>query len=299
MGLDKYNYSIDIAKGGLIFLVILGHIIQGNLNDNLIRFFIYSFHMPMFLFISGYLININKLQNCDFTKIAKYYITRMLGYWGIAWCVYTYIIIDHFTLINILKQLINPYYHLWYIPTLFCMIISSYIILQISSNKRSFWYILFTISGLCLILGCIIHFPKLTNLEMFFYFSLGIFYRDQKTNKIKISRKTWGIYSLAIGIIYWFVNSFSCINIHTLLVFPFVIYLITKWLYPILLTDGSLLEFWGRNSLSIYLWHVLPIIILKYFFNGISYYMISLLSICFFIYLSIWIIKISTRQSII
>lgn len=31
MGLDKYNYSIDIAKGGLIFLVILGHIIQGNL----------------------------------------------------------------------------------------------------------------------------------------------------------------------------------------------------------------------------------------------------------------------------
>ncbi|WP_445323249.1 acyltransferase family protein [Phocaeicola sp. HCN-40430] len=296
MGIEKYNHSIDIVKGGLIFLVILGHIIQGSLNDNFIRFFIYSFHMPMFLFISGYLININKLQKYSFTKITRYYIARMLGWWGIAWCIYTYITIEHLTLTNILKNIINPYYHLWYVPTLFSMIITTHIILKMSSNKTFFWYILFVISILCIILDNTTHFPKLIDLGMFFYFTLGVFCRNKKSNYIRINRNIWVIYSIVIVAIYWLVKYFSLLNIQSLLLFPFVVYIIIKWLYPILQTDCltrcSLLEFWGKNSLLIYLWHVLPIIILKYFFNNtILYYIISLILISLFICLSYCMIK--------
>lgn len=116
MVLKIYNHSIDFAKGGLIFLVIIGHILEGSLKDNFLRFFIYSFHMPMFLFISGYLININRLQTYKFIDIFKYYVKRMIGWWFIAWCIYTCITIDHFTMRNILKNFLNPYYHLWYVP---------------------------------------------------------------------------------------------------------------------------------------------------------------------------------------
>lgn len=53
-------YYLDNLKGLLIILVILGHAIQFTLPDyeNAFAFrFIYSFHMPLFFFISGYLAN--------------------------------------------------------------------------------------------------------------------------------------------------------------------------------------------------------------------------------------------------
>lgn len=42
---------IDICKGCGIILVILGHIYS----DNVLRIWIYSFHMPLFFFVSGYI----------------------------------------------------------------------------------------------------------------------------------------------------------------------------------------------------------------------------------------------------
>ena len=52
---------IDSAKGRLIFLVVLGHSLQYlfcngvDYWDNRLFFFIYSFHMPLFAVLSGYL----------------------------------------------------------------------------------------------------------------------------------------------------------------------------------------------------------------------------------------------------
>ena len=46
----RLNY-IDITKGIAIFLVVLGHTYRGNIVQN----WLYSFHMPLFFFISGWL----------------------------------------------------------------------------------------------------------------------------------------------------------------------------------------------------------------------------------------------------
>lgn len=83
------NNSIDVAKGGLIFLVVLGHLLLGSLNNNFLRFFIFSFHMSMFIFISGYLVKIEKLTSRPFTAFLTHYAKRMLGWWIVAWCFYT------------------------------------------------------------------------------------------------------------------------------------------------------------------------------------------------------------------
>ena len=48
---------IDFLKGFTILLVILGHCIQYNDRDfenNIVFRYIYSFHMPLFMFFSGY-----------------------------------------------------------------------------------------------------------------------------------------------------------------------------------------------------------------------------------------------------
>lgn len=51
---------LDSIKGVLIVLVIIGHAIQFCMPDceqNFCFRFIYSFHMPLFFFVSGYLAN--------------------------------------------------------------------------------------------------------------------------------------------------------------------------------------------------------------------------------------------------
>ena len=53
----------DLIKAFAIFLVILGHCIQimdPSWQQNLVQRFIYSFHMPLFMFISGYFVASSK-----------------------------------------------------------------------------------------------------------------------------------------------------------------------------------------------------------------------------------------------
>ena len=53
------DHQIDALKGVAIILVVLGHSVQVNnphFDDNLLFRVIYSFHMPMFMFLSGFII---------------------------------------------------------------------------------------------------------------------------------------------------------------------------------------------------------------------------------------------------
>lgn len=48
---------LDIVKGMLILFVVFGHMLESGYGamGNTLYHFIYSFHMPLFIFISGYL----------------------------------------------------------------------------------------------------------------------------------------------------------------------------------------------------------------------------------------------------
>ena len=63
----KRDYRIDSLKGLLIILVVLGHVITTLDNVNVINHavmgFIYVFHMPLFILISGYLTRPNHQQS--------------------------------------------------------------------------------------------------------------------------------------------------------------------------------------------------------------------------------------------
>lgn len=55
---EKRDSGLDFIKAFATILVILGHVIQfsnENFDESLLFKFIYSFHMPLFMFISGYL----------------------------------------------------------------------------------------------------------------------------------------------------------------------------------------------------------------------------------------------------
>ena len=67
------NPFFDILKGYAIFLVVLGHVIQcfyPNWERNVLELFICSFHMPLFIAVSGYffLNSVKRKTPCDFFK---------------------------------------------------------------------------------------------------------------------------------------------------------------------------------------------------------------------------------------
>jgi fucose 4-O-acetylase-like acetyltransferase len=56
---DKRDHHIDALKGLTIMLVLIGHSVQisdVNFDNNLLFRVIYSFHMPMFMFLSGFIL---------------------------------------------------------------------------------------------------------------------------------------------------------------------------------------------------------------------------------------------------
>lgn len=144
------NSSIDYIKGSLIFTVIIGHILLGSLDANLIRYVIYSFHMPAFFFISGYLLNIEKIRLLCFCQLIGKYWKRVLLPWSIAWVVYTaYVVYDNLSFGAVANNILNPYYHLWYVPSLFMMIVIVWTASRYFDNVKNILFFLF-VTGILL-----------------------------------------------------------------------------------------------------------------------------------------------------
>lgn len=124
----RLNY-IDIVKGLAIFSVVLGHVYRGNVVQN----WIYSFHMPLFFFVSGWLLNAeHSLENgykfFVVKKIRKFLIPYMffllVNY--AYWCV----IESHFRLFDQ-----GP---LWFLPVL-CVVECGVVgLIKICKNDTQF-----------------------------------------------------------------------------------------------------------------------------------------------------------------
>lgn len=89
---SKIRYdNIDLLKGIAILLVVMGHFIQFNTetyHSNVGYRLIYSFHMELFMFLSGYIVlKTTIIKDIESTKIfiRKRFISLMLPYfsWGI------------------------------------------------------------------------------------------------------------------------------------------------------------------------------------------------------------------------
>lgn len=131
---------LDIAKGLAIILVVVGHVIQGSSEkfDDLLWFrVIYSFHMPLFIFLSGAVAAIafesdsiqdgirNALKRAK-TKISKAVVRLLLPF--LAWCVINQLIYHHSD--SIISALIlafrRPDTALWFLLAIFyCIVLTS------------------------------------------------------------------------------------------------------------------------------------------------------------------------------
>lgn len=109
---------LDSIKGLLIILVIIGHAIQFSLPDYELNFvfrFIYSFHMPLFFFVSGFLANRGKFNS---NVIAKRAYQLLIPF--VVWALITpFIYNGSFDINRTLQTLIYPDRGLWFLYNLF------------------------------------------------------------------------------------------------------------------------------------------------------------------------------------
>lgn len=116
----------DYLKGILITFVIIGHFLPGTLEENFLRYLIYSVHMPIFFVLSGFLFNITRVYEEPAGKTIKKYLQRFLTSWILANNVYYFLncLVGSkvCTIVQYIKQYIFLYYHLWYVVGfLFCI----------------------------------------------------------------------------------------------------------------------------------------------------------------------------------
>jgi fucose 4-O-acetylase-like acetyltransferase len=115
------SYMFDNLKALLIFLVVLGHMFSLMHNDVTISLYrcIYSFHMPLFIFVSGYFSkNLDKSYRNAFESCLLPYIVFQI--------VYTLIFESPNTL-----NIFLPQYAMWYLLSLFLMKVSARYLLNI------------------------------------------------------------------------------------------------------------------------------------------------------------------------
>jgi fucose 4-O-acetylase-like acetyltransferase len=113
---------MDALKGAAILLVVLGHSLQAlpNFDDNLLFRVIYAFHMPLFMFVSGYVAFYGR-DNQSWAQLRKKAAILVLPF--VAWYGVSYIVTGAYLTTNLrhyVKVLIlSPDHGLWFLWVLF------------------------------------------------------------------------------------------------------------------------------------------------------------------------------------
>jgi fucose 4-O-acetylase-like acetyltransferase len=274
--------NIDLFKGLLILLVILGHTIQGKSEDVFPKYIIYTFHMPLFIGISGFLFNYKEAVNSNLITLVSKYFNRLIIPWIIATIAY-FVFNQYFgdslelTISVVFKSIIIPYTHLWFIPAFLSWVFMTWFFIKLKVPPKGIFAISVLISTISYLL-----FKNTYNIEgvppmnsftttvfgvfrPYFYSFFVLGYVLKQTDYYKqVIEKTEIIYILIlfalIMIEYFFDN-----NILLFVAFYLFNYLLLNKVLKIcgasLLGSNKTLEWLGQNSLGIYLWHLFPILI--------------------------------------
>ncbi|MGL5641288.1 MAG: acyltransferase family protein, partial [Paraclostridium sp.] len=113
-GIESRNYLVDNLKVILMFAVVFGHTIEHYIDQNYILrgiyIYIYIFHMPLFIFISGYLSKKSVKSN---KKIVEKLLIPYL-FFNIVWYIGVYIVTG-----QNMFSIFYPGWTLWYLISLF------------------------------------------------------------------------------------------------------------------------------------------------------------------------------------
>ncbi|EOT2966156.1 acyltransferase family protein [Clostridium perfringens] len=285
MKTQNRNYLIDNSKGLLIFLVVLGHSLEFIRKDyevaRLLYVFIYEFHMPVFVFISGYLSkNVEKGRR----NAVRNFLTPFLLFniiWNLITLVGPLFLRGEFTELpsEQVFSFFTPGWALWYI---FAMFLWKILLPDLLKFKNIF--ILSVIAGIFVKLsGEFGSYMALSRTITFAPFFLAGYYsseeklkRFRKFTRFNILNKVPSILILIIGVLialifvnysniadefFWADRSYSNFNIEIftgilLYIAVYIIGFAFVYVFINLMPENqTFLSKIGKNTLSVYFLH--------------------------------------------
>ena len=189
------DYQLDNIKGLMIFFVIFAHAISNlykGWSDNLITkylyYFIYSFHMPVFIFISGYL---SKRKTDYDTYIVK----------AIKSCLVPYLVFNILYGLPSIKSalsILSPKWTLWFLLSLFSWKVLSQVFIKI----KLIFPIAVLLSLFIGLFNSVGGFLTLSRTICFFpFFIAGYLCQPEHIRKIRASKKIYSVLAFLIAIV--------------------------------------------------------------------------------------------------
>jgi len=195
---------LDLIKFFAIYCVILGHLIQYIGADpwhNPIWMLIYSFHVPLFMIMSGYFFSSSvKLSFRNFIKKKAVQLVLPALTWYIILCILNscinFIINKELILKYDLHGLLNSF---WFLKSLFCCYVIAYLSLKLIKNE------LLACLLSCIVL-CLIPFGNFaaTNFLLPFFW-IGFFFQKHRLNIENNMSLLWGVslFSFVGSLTFW------------------------------------------------------------------------------------------------
>lgn len=273
---------IDTAKGIAIIFVVIGHVVSSYhssgmyIDSSLFKFlhdFAYSFHMPLFMLLSGVLFSVSHITDKRVAikqKIVNYGIPYIC--FSFIWWVFKMILASHantaLSFDDLFRIPLYPISFMWYIYALLWMQI-----IQIAMGKpRRIYQIVHVVVAFGLMIS--VNFLKgiLSSIafedliicdiiNFYVYFLIGVYFGKEAIALLeKHSIKVIALFSGAILMGYNIMLFFDIINENAIV--KFVIALIGSiFIFAIahLAENNRCLNYFGKESLAIYVLHGLAI----------------------------------------
>ncbi len=277
MGTNRISY-LDIAKGIGIIFVVVGHHLSG---IPALTTWIYSFHMPLFFIISGFLLSERK--TIDIKRFIKkkansllypYIVFSMIC---ILWRLLLFVALkslpEESFVVIIVKTLTTYGYHaLWFLPTLFCA--ETITVLSEKRYERISWAICIVLLLVGIAVSYVANSIDKTSLVLYvlrylgrvcisiFFVKLGYLLKIL----INIIDKYWVkiiVFLCSLGVSIILADKNVLVNVSSIIIGNPVLFLInaiTGSLSVLILSNiiyhSRALEFLGKNSLIIMTLHM-------------------------------------------
>ena len=276
---------IDIARGIAIILMVIGHVVSGYK-----RAIIFSFHMPLFIIISGFFFKPGRNIKEEIINILKKLIIPYIVSIIIVHIVRALVIGENINILNILEQIILAYSNkktffkdvetvsvLWFIPFLTMCKILFWSINKISKNNE--------VIKACLCLICTMLGILLAKMEMYLPWSFDVvlasiifYYIGYLMKKYEILERILENYKILLCILGLYIVGakfgyielairkypFGLICYITAISGTIIVFKISKIIESVSKTITKILCWYGKNSMYILCTHFLEIGVIQY-----------------------------------
>jgi acyltransferase len=283
---EQRNSGIDIFRGALVLLVILGHFSELMQRQNLLTWMGFGFRMPLFIGLTGYLFNLERARATPLMTLFRKYYRRLIFPWLVA-CAVHLTLTEQWSWLSPLIIILWPPFHMWFVPVMLAFIFCA----RISSLNRTMLLALAIPASIAAMYSFgVAHViqqyqPWMPDRRYFIYpiyFTFGLFVARHESD----SSKRWFALCVAmIGLFWWarlYNQSLPMAEVAAELTLCMPLLGFLPWIRKLTISVPAISSV-GRDSLFFYLWHPLVFgLWASLGFTGLAMLMLSLLSMLLF-----------------